>query len=175
MIKYRKWVGTIAILAIVAISVSWILARNDGDEQALKGDSGEVTLAQLKQLDEEAGHPVYWAGPRENATYELTRTADGGIYIRYLPTGSEATSRDRHLSVGTYPYPHAYDTIRKVADRAGSRSSRIPGGGIATWSANRPRSAYIAFPQIDLQIEVYDPSPDRARELAFSGAIVRID
>ena len=33
------------------------------------------------------GAPIYWAGPQKGYTYELTRTADGKAYVRYLPTG----------------------------------------------------------------------------------------
>jgi hypothetical protein len=36
-------------------------------------------------------HPVYWAGPRPSYTYELTRTSDGRIFVRYLPTGVAPT------------------------------------------------------------------------------------
>jgi len=42
------------------------------------------------------------------------------------------------------------------------------GGGIAVQSARSPKSVYVAYPGSDVQVEVYDPSPERARRLALS-------
>jgi hypothetical protein len=47
-----------------------------------------VTRTGLASLAASVGHPVYWAGPRANVTYELTQTADGRIFVRYLPKGT---------------------------------------------------------------------------------------
>jgi hypothetical protein len=36
---------------------------------------------------------------------------------------------------------------------------------------NTPNSVYIASKDSDVQVEVYDPDPDRALEIAMSGAV----
>jgi hypothetical protein len=41
-------------------------------------------------------------------------------------------------------------------------------------SSSKPQSVYIAFPDKDEQIEVYDPDPKTAFALATSGAVVPI-
>jgi hypothetical protein len=40
--------------------------------------------------------------------------------------------------------------------------------------SQNPRSAYIAFPRQDYQVEVYDPSPARALRLATSGRVAPV-
>jgi DNA primase len=43
-----------------------------------------VTEVELRQLAADLVHAMYWAGPNETDTYELTRTRDGRVYLRYL-------------------------------------------------------------------------------------------
>jgi hypothetical protein len=54
------------------------------------------------------------------------------------------------------------------------QSRPAPGGGLATWSTERPSSVYLGFPGSNVLVEVYDPSPKRARELALSGRVGRV-
>ena len=42
-------------------------------------------------------------------------------------------------------------------------------------SINRPTNVYIAYPNSDYQIEVFDPSADAAQELVEQGAITKIE
>ena len=37
-----------------------------------------------------------------------------------------------------------------------------------------PNSVHVAYPGVDYQVEVYDPSPARAREVATSGLVQRV-
>src|SRR6476646_5979771 len=43
-----------------------------------------VSVSELRALPTVLGHPLYWAGPRAGTTYELTRSPDGRVYVRYL-------------------------------------------------------------------------------------------
>src|SRR5919201_2839756 len=49
--------------------------------------SKAASVEQLKALASALGHRIYWAGARKSVTYELTRTKDGSVYVRYLPLG----------------------------------------------------------------------------------------
>ncbi len=121
------------------------------------------------------GHPVYWAGQQADR-FELTVEPDGNIYIRYLPEGVPVGSRQvSSLTVRTYPYPDAFRTLRRVARQPGAIRDRTPDGGFVVATRAKPTSVYIAYPGMDLEIEVYDPDADRALEIATSGAIRPIE
>ena len=49
--------------------------------------------------------------------------------------------------------------------RNAQRSTTLPDGGVMLWSVERPESVYAASPGSDLLVEVYSPSPERARAL----------
>jgi hypothetical protein len=115
---------------------------------------------------------VYWAGPRERHTYELTRPTDGNVYVRYLPAGVRAgDERPDFTTVGTYPRPRALARLRALARDAQGVTFRVPHRGFAVYARGRPTSVYLAFPGEDVQVEVYDPSPQRARQIARSGRV----
>jgi hypothetical protein len=129
-----------------------------------------VSQSELKSVAESSGHPVYWLGSRSNATYELTRTPDGRIYVRYLPAGMQVGERRPVLTVGTYPLSNAYGLTASVARQ--KKSVRIPvDGGIAVYSRTRPTSVYLAYPGSRVQVEVFDPSAREARRLVASGQV----
>src|SRR4051812_6387446 len=80
-----------------------------------KANSVGATRDDLRTLATKVGHEIFWAGPKRGYTYELTRTTEGNIYIRYLPPGVPvgAGSAD-FLAVGTYPQADAFATIREA-------------------------------------------------------------
>jgi hypothetical protein len=127
-----------------------------------------ATEAQLEAAATEVGHPIYWAGAASGTTYELTRTTDGRVYIRYLPPGGKVGSlRPDFLTVGTYPQKRALEQLKATAAKDASETIELGGGGVAL-VAKKPTSVYAAFPDQDLLIEVYDPDPARARDVVTS-------
>jgi hypothetical protein len=50
-------------------------------------------------------------------------------------------------------------------------AEELANGGLALVDADRPSSVYLAYEGQPYQVEVYDPSPDRALELVTSGAV----
>ena len=134
-----------------------------------------ASAAQIKALASQVGHPIYWAGTEANSTKELTQTSDGRIYIRYLPAGVKVgDQRPDYLTVGTYPQADAMATLEKSAAKTHAETIKLSGGGLASIDKNKPTSVYVAYPDLDLQIEVYDPSPSRARELVTAGRIAPV-
>ena len=155
---------------------AWLVLRG-GDERS-SGDgpvSAPATPAELRALPAQAGHPVYWAGPREGFTYEVTRPTDGNVYIRYLPPGvSAGDKRPAFTTIGTYPRANALRELRQLASQSGAVTIRLRNRGIGVYTRARPESVYIAYPGRGLQIEVYDPSPRKARQLARSGRVTPV-
>jgi hypothetical protein len=165
--------GAAIAVAIAVALILWLMLKDDGGNKAAKPAGAVAASPQdLRAVPDSVKHPVYWAGQRAGYTYELSKTARG-VYVRYLPPGvAVGDQHPKYLTIASYPYPHAYGTLSKAAKTKGAVSSKLAGGGIAVVSKQQPKSVYIAFPSTDLQIEVYDPSPKRARELAFSGRVV---
>lgn len=170
--------GAVLAVAIAAGFLVWLIfIKGDGNDN---GGSGRAAVSasteDLRSLSDEVGHSVYWAGRRSKDPYELTRTKDGSIYIRYLPAGVKVgDSRPEFLTIGTYPHPKALDTMRQASKRKGAVTRRIKGGGLAVSNKARPSSTYLAYSSDpDLLLEVYDPSPARSRQLAASGRVVPV-
>jgi hypothetical protein len=171
-------VVALALAAAVAVALTvWLVTRGD-DEVAQPPQRARPTAASIQRLEALArsvGHPIYWAGPQPRFTYELSRTRNGGVYVRYLPPGAELGDPDPdYLTVGTYPQANAFATLRATARAQGVRTIRLARGGRAFQHETHPRSVYLAYPGLDLQIEVYDPIPGRARQLVAAGRITPV-
>jgi hypothetical protein len=165
--------GAVVAVALVVGFGAWLIAR-DGDDGSNTERAKPVatTVADLRVLDEQSGHPVYWVGPQPGTKYEVTRTSNGNVYIRYLTEAAAiGDERPNYLTVGSYPFKGAYATLKKSARQDGTKSGRLPNGGIYIVSRERPNSVYAAYPGTDLQIEVFSPSASQARQLVASGKI----
>jgi hypothetical protein len=165
-------VSALALLVALGV-VIWLVAKDDGEDAATR--RAPATAASIRALNDFAssvGHPVYWAGSQPRYTYELSRTRDGRIYVRYLPPGVKlGNANPNYLTVGTYPQARAFATLRATATKQRAQTIRLAGGGLAFQDRNRPASMYLTYPRSDYQIEVFDPRPGRARELVASGQI----
>ena len=173
---------SLAAIVAVAIVAAAILLANSGSSKS-RSPSGSrvpaasgttvqaVSVTTLRALPGVLGHPVYWAGPRVGATYELTRSPDGRVYIRYLTGGAKVGSPlPDFLTVGTYVVPNAAAAVRAAAGQPGAVTVNVP-GGVGFYNSARPTSVYFAFPGSNVQVETYDPSANVARRLVETGAI----
>jgi hypothetical protein len=175
-------IGGVVLLALVAGFVAWFVLRDDdsgtdptvGPTASVAGSApgaGPVAVSPsgLRTLQRALGHPIYWAGPRAGNTYEVTQKRDGTVYVRYLPRGVDVgDARGDFLIIVTYPYPNALQAIRRVEN---GRGISVPGRGLALVAEGYERSVHLAYPNVDYQIEVYNPSPVVARRVATSGRV----
>jgi hypothetical protein len=174
--------AVVAVVLAVAFGV-WLIVRG-GDSNSSSGRQTQTVPAiapvaasaeRLRSLSVEIGRPIYWAGPRSDDTYELTRTSQDQIYVRYLPQGvAVGTKQSSYTIVGTYPVGDAYVVLQKLAQKEGETSFTAPNGGIAVYDTSHATNVYLAYPDSDLEIEVFDPSAERARSLIASGKIVPV-
>ena len=175
-------IGAVVAVALLIGIVVWLLVRGDGngsgtDSTATGPAVGPVAATQerLRSLSIDEGHPIYWAGTKANTTYELTRTSSGRIFIRYLPKGAPVgVDKADYTIVGTYPVPNATGVLEGLAKKSGEQQLSVPGGGIAVYSTSQPTNVYVAYPGSNLQIEVFDPSADRAQRIVTSGQVVPV-
>jgi len=133
-----------------------------------------ASVADLRALVSSSGYPVYWAGLRSGATYELSRLSDGRVYVRYLPNGVNVGAPEALPTVGTYPLQGAFAAVQAIAQRPGATQVKLSDGGIAVTDPAHPTSVYIAYPHGKVEVEVFNPSPARAGQLVKAGLIVPV-
>jgi hypothetical protein len=178
----RIWliVGLLVLLIVGEWGV-WLMARADrssrsGQATVTSGVAGgavavsEPGLRTLASL----GRSIYWAGPKTGYTYELTQPQDGLVSVRYLPAGTPIGSSNAFLTVGTYPVAGAYAVTTRAARQPEAVTVRVPNGGVAFYRAGLPTNVYVAYPGVNYQIEVFDPSPGEAPGLVAGGAIRQV-
>ena len=126
----------------------------------------------LRKVASVVGHPVFWVTGQTPATYELTQTAGGLIYIRYLPKDvALGDPRPNFLTVGTYPQSNAFATVQRAAKQAGAIVAHLPGGGLMVSPKAKPTGVFFATPTSSVLVEVFDPNAGRAASLVTSGAV----
>jgi hypothetical protein len=174
-------VGAVIAVAIAVAFVVWLLVRGGDSNKTAGTTTGQATgpvktsADELRALSVDLGHPIYWAGAMPNRTYELTRTSDDRVFIRYLPQGVPVGIRQAAFTiVGTYPVEGAYKVLQQLAKKPHEHNFAAPVGGIAVYSSEQPSNVYLAYPGSNLQIEVYDPSPKQARGLITSGQVAPV-
>ncbi len=175
-------IGAVVAVALLIGFVVWLLVRDGGNGSGTESTAtgaaiGPVAATEdrLRSLSIDEGHPIYWIGAKANTTYELTRTSNGRIFIRYLPKGVPVgVDKADYTIIGTYPVPNATGVLEGLAKNSDEQKLSVPGGGIAVYSTSQPTNVYVAYPGSNLQIEVFDPSADRARRIVTSGQVVPV-
>ncbi len=133
-----------------------------------------VTVRELRNQAASRTRPLYWAGAQPGVTYELTRSADGRTYVRYLTGGAAVGDPSAgFLTVATYPQADGFATVTAAAT-AGSTRIELPAGGVAVTSLSKPSSVYLSYPGADYQVEVYAPDAATAIDLVKSGKITPV-
>jgi hypothetical protein len=166
--------GALIAVGLATFLVGWLILGGDDKPSQQPTAASSTSESGLREFAASAPHPVYWAGPRQGQTYELTRTNDGRVYIRYLPQGVQAGDpRAQFLTVGTYPRANAFAELKRASRADGAGSLTLPNGGIAVVSAGS-LSVYFGYPDARYQVEVYTPSAGAARQLVLSGQVVPV-
>lgn len=160
----------VAATVVVVLALSGIRGL-DGSPDLPVGEAVTLPASEVEELGRD--RPLYWAGEQGGTKLEVTRGAQGEMWLRYL-TGSATAGdeRARYLTIGTYPVPDAHAAASKASEGSGMRSSKAAGGGLVTWSERSPSNVYITERGADTLVEVYSPDGAQARRLALSGAVV---
>jgi hypothetical protein len=177
----NPWALRASVIAL-ALSVgffTWAVTRGDDDEPAPEPASTSaqteariISEEELADIALTAGHPVYWAGSIPNTELEITESADGDILVRYLEDGAgigEGTAE--FLAVGSYPMPDAEKTMDEYAEQPGAVIRHAPDGRELVANEETETNVFFGSPDSSVQVEVYDPSSQRAMSLARSGQV----
>lgn len=164
-----------AVFLVLAVSITLFgVLRHRGRDKPFELKLGVPTAASVGELRKfaSAGRPVYWVGPPNTGKLEVTRNAKGEVYVRYLPSGVKLGDPTAgYTTIGTYPSPNAYATLSRSGGAKGAVHANAARHGLAVWQRSAPTSVYLAYRGTDYLIEVYDPSPRRARTLALGRKI----
>jgi len=162
-----------AVLLMIAVVV-WLVGDDEGSSQGPRAPEA-VSTTELSDTASSSAVPVYWAGEQAGATLELSG-AGGGTYVRYLTGGAEpGDPRADFLTVGSYEFADPVAALEKLSRQPDGVRRTVPGRGVAYFNRTDPQNVYLAYPDVDVQIEVYDPDPSRAKELVTSGRIVPVN
>jgi hypothetical protein len=169
--------------AIAALALALALALLPGcggsdsgsEQQASSGAAEVVSVDSLRDASSEGATPIYWAGEQEGTELELSRPDEDRTYVRYLTGDAEAgDERADFLTVSTYVQPNAVAVLRRQGKRSGGTIGRAPGNATVYYDQANPSSVYLAYPGSPVEVEVYDPSFERALGLVNSGRIVAV-
>ena len=176
--RRRLVIAVTAGLAIVVALVLWLaLKGGDSKDAASTGQPPRiVTTAELKTIAKGLSFPLYWAGPLKGSQLEYTAAANGRHFVRYLTGGAAAGDpRRAFVTVGTYPQDGAYDTVVSASKVPTATKATTKSGALVVNDTRRPSSVYFSFPGSKFQVEVYAPSPSRARRLVLGGTVRRVN
>ena len=171
-------IGVIAIAVVVAL-VAWLATRDSGS-----GSTEPATAEAGRAADRHRGRTARSGGDAGPADL-LGRPGDG------QGAGAEGTGRRRRPGPLPARRHRGGEGLAQVADdrqlpAARSRPRRWKASPSATARSSRrrerrarsgdqqaesPTSVYFASPDNSVQVEVYDPSPQRAMSLALSGKV----
>lgn len=165
----------IALVAVLLITPGLLAGCWGGSEEiSLAPDEPEVvSTSQLTEFAAASPSPVYWVGEREGSTYELTETAAGQVYVRYLRGGASAGDpSSKFLTVGTYPSRDGVAALRRVArSTPGAKLKRSRDGALLMIDPSSEYNVHLAYPGGESQIEVYSRVPGQALLLSAAGKV----
>jgi hypothetical protein len=172
----RIYAGGAAVAVLIVVALILVLALGGGDDSS-NSESGPQVLSLDALREDVSGQtpPVYWAGEQPGAQLELSRPADGRTYVRYLTGGAKAgDERPDFLTVGTYFHADPVKALKRQAQGAEGVIATAPGNATVYFNRDEPHSVYLAYPGVEVEIEVYDPDFTRALQLVNSGQIIPV-
>lgn len=152
---------------------------SNGASQSLQSKvSGNqaLTESELKGAAALLATPIFWVGPIEGYNYVLDASIDGLIIIRYIPEGTSLSDRSSaYTAVGTYRIADAFETTQEQGSESSSSVGFINGDGAAVYyDRQSPLNVYMAYPGLDIQVEIFDPRESVAINAAQTSGVVRL-
>lgn len=170
-------IGAGLAAAVAILLVAWLLlddSGSDGDATSASTGAEIVSVEALRLAAEEDG-PIYWVGPPAGSELELSRPSAERTYVRYLTGGAAAGDRRPFLTVGSYRLANPAAALRSQAKGGDGVIAGAPSGGVVYFSRKQPESVYLAYPGVDIEIEVFAPNFQQALQLVTSGRIVPVE
>lgn len=139
--------------------------------------TGKVPLTEKELISavQQLGVDVYWAGPVEGAKYTLSAPAEGQVYVRYLPKGEGLTdTKPNYVVIATYATPDAFTSTQAAGNQTNGVTFINTQGAAVFYSKDAPTNVYVAYPDIDFQVEVFSPIAQTALDIASKQGALRL-
>ncbi len=139
--------------------------------------AGKVALteAELIAAVKQLGVDVYWAGPVNGAKYTLAVPADGQAYVRYLPEGQGIEdTKPNYVVIATYTTTDAFNSTQAAGNTSNGVSFISAAGAAIYYSKDNPTNVYVAYPNLNYQIEIFNPIAATALEIASTSGALKL-
>ena len=137
--------------------------------------AGKVALSESELIAavRKLGITAYWAGPVQDAKYTLAVPADGQAYVRYLPNGQGlGDPSPNYVVIATYTTTNAFTATQSAGNQSNGVTFINSDGAAVYYSKDTPTNVYVAYPNLNFQIEIFDPIAATALDIASkSGAL----
>jgi hypothetical protein len=128
-------------------------------------------IAAVKQL----GVDVYWAGSVKDAKYTLAVPADGQAYVRYLPNGQGIEdTKPNYVVIATYTTTDAFTATQAAGNTSNGVTFINFEGAAVYYNKSTPTNVYVAYPNLNYQIEVFDPIAATALDIASRAGALKL-
>lgn len=139
--------------------------------------TGKVPLTEKELISavKQLGVDVYWAGPVEGAKYTISAPTDGQVYVRYLPNGKGLTdTKPNYVVIATYATPDAFTSTQAAGNQTNGVTFINTQGAAVFYSKDAPTNVYVAYPNIDIQIEIFSPIAKTSLDLASTSGALKL-
>jgi hypothetical protein len=139
--------------------------------------AGKVSLTEKELISavKQLGVDVYWAGPVEGAKYTISTPAEGQVYVRYLPNGEGLTdTKANYVVIATYATSDAFTATQAAGNQTNGVTFINTQGAAVFYSKDTPTNVYVAYPNIDIQVEVFSPIAQTALDIASKQGALRL-
>jgi hypothetical protein len=139
--------------------------------------AGKVALTESELIEavKKLGVDVYWAGPVKGAKYTLAVPADGQAYVRYLPNGDGLTdTKPNYVVIATYTTTNAFSATQAAGNQSNGVTFINAEGAAVYYNKDTPTNVYVAYPNLNYQIEVFDPIAATALDIASKQGALRL-
>lgn len=165
---------TVVITIILSLAIQSIFNLSVGSATSSQSEN-QVVLneSELRQIVSELGQTIFWAGPMTNARYTLN-VNDTASFVRYLPEGEGADDTSmNYLIIATYAINGAFDAVRSAGNEQEGILITNSDGAAVYYNKSAPNNIYLAYPNSNFQIEIFDPSDERALQVATNPGLIQ--
>jgi len=169
--------------ALISSGVTYAVTNNSSSAPTASSTtlteviSGKVALteAELIAAVKELGADVYWAGPVKGAKYTLAVPVDGQAYVRYLPEGQGIDdTKPNYVVIATYTTTDAFTATQAAGNTSNGVSFISASGAAIYYSKDTPTNVYVAYPNLNFQVEIFNPIAATALEIASTNGALRL-
>jgi hypothetical protein len=130
-----------------------------------------VTVDELKAEAKKFALAAYWGGEIADTKMELTVTANGGFYVRYLPLDAKVGTKTEYLTVASTYDSGAYSKVADLTTTVGSRWTNYATGALAASATPTDHNIYFAFQDYPVLVDVFTPDAKVGWDMVQAGSV----